>query len=145
VLEQSVDYLRGTGPQPGSYQRVSTYPTLRGLMTWSINWDATANCAVADEYAQAYEDLFGISTAVTEQAADGLVVWPVPVDAGVVHVGGVQPGDRLVIRDALGRICAEHTANAQEVTLPLEVAGGTYLLQVVRPGKARQTRRLVVR
>ncbi len=46
VLEQAVDYLRGTGPQPGSYQRVATYPTLRGLMTWSINWDAVSTCAV---------------------------------------------------------------------------------------------------
>lgn len=144
VLEQAVDYLRGTGPQPGSYQPVATYPTLRGLMTWSINWDAVGSCAVADEYAQAYEDIFGISTAVAEREADGLVVWPVPVDAGTLHVGGVEPGDGLVIRDALGRICAEHRATAQEVTLPLEVVGGTYLLQVVRSGKARRAKRLVV-
>lgn len=89
VLEQAVDYLRGTGPQPGSYQCVASYPTLRGLMTWSINWDAVSTCAPADEYAQTFEDIFGITTEVQKAAATGISVWPVPVDAGVLNVSGL--------------------------------------------------------
>lgn len=33
------------GVDCGSYKPTSTYPTLRGVMTWSINWDANANHA----------------------------------------------------------------------------------------------------
>ena len=33
------------------------YPDLRGMMTWSINWDA-ANCCGAYTFAQNYRDLF---------------------------------------------------------------------------------------
>lgn len=47
------------GPKPGSYTLVNSegYPDLRGMMTWSINWDA-ANCCGAYTFAQNYRDLF---------------------------------------------------------------------------------------
>ena len=36
-----MEYLLGEGPQAGSYALVQAggYPDLRGMMTWSINWD----------------------------------------------------------------------------------------------------------
>jgi chitinase len=144
VLEQAVDYLRGTGPQPGSYQRVATYPTLRGLMTWSINWDAVSTCASANEFAQAYADIFGLPTTVEAPAADGFVLWPVPVDAGLLHVDGLRAGDQLVLRDALGRTCAQFPITAPQHTFDLEVGSGTYMLQRLRAGHVIAASRLVV-
>jgi chitinase len=144
VLEQAVDYLRGTGPQPGGYQRVATYPTLRGLMTWSINWDATGNCAMADEYAQVYENIFSISTAVQEAPDMGISVWPVPVDAGVLHVGGLRGGDHLILLDALGRVVATERAASDRAVLATDLPTGTYVLRVERNGAPVLGRRLVV-
>ena len=146
VLEQALDYLRGVGNQPGSYQRVGTYPTLRGLMTWSINWDATGNCAAPDEYAQAFEDIFGISTAVADAEATGITLCPVPVDAGVLHVGGLRGDERLTLLDATGRLVAVKEAE-QRPTLDLAITGvpGLYLLRVERAGKDAAVRRVVVR
>jgi chitinase len=144
VLEQAVDYLRGTGPQPGSYQRVATYPTLRGLMTWSINWDATANCAAADEYAQAFEDIFGITTAVQEAPAAGITLWPVPVDAGVLHVGGLRGGEDLILLDALGRVVVAERAASDRVDLAIDQPTGAYVLRVERDGAPVLSRRLVI-
>jgi chitinase len=144
VLEQAVDYLRGTGPQPGSYQRVATYPTLRGLMTWSINWDATANCAVPDEYAQAFEDIFGITTAVQEAPDDEITVWPVPVDGGVLHIDGLDGGERLTLLDATGRnVLAQRTSSSQ-ATLPIGLPAGAYVLCVEHVPPAAINRRVVV-
>lgn len=36
-----------TGNNCGSYKPVAKYPDIRGAMTWSINWDATTNYALA--------------------------------------------------------------------------------------------------
>ncbi|QEU96897.1 chitinase [Streptomyces kanamyceticus] len=44
VVNNALDCLtRGTGC--GSFKPSKTYPTLRGAMTWSTNWDATAGSA----------------------------------------------------------------------------------------------------
>ncbi|GAA1930144.1 chitinase [Nocardioides hwasunensis] len=40
VVNQALDCL-ATGERCGSYQPAETHPTIRGVMTWSINWDAT--------------------------------------------------------------------------------------------------------
>ena len=144
ALEQAVDYLRGFGPQPGSYQRVGTYPTLRGLMTWSINWDATANCSVPDEFAQAYQDLFGISTTVAETPDTDFLLWPNPQAAGVLHLGGLQGDERLLLLDALGRTVHTERATGERTTLTVDLPAGTYLLQVERDGVFLASRRVFV-
>ena len=144
VLEQAVDYLRGVGNQPGSYQRVDTYPTLRGLMTWSINWDAVGSCAVADEYAKAFEDIFGITTAVQEAPDAVITLWPVPVDAGVLHISGLQGGEDLFLLDALGRVVATDRATSDRVELAFDLPTGAYVLRVERDGAPVLSRRVVV-
>jgi hypothetical protein len=123
---------------------VATYPTLRGLMTWSINWDATANCAAADEYAQAFEDIFGITTAVQEAPAAGITLWPVPVDAGVLHVGGLRGGEDLILLDALGRVVVAERAASDRVDLAIDQPTGAYVLRVERDGAPVLSRRLVI-
>ena len=144
VLEQAVDYLHGFGPQPGSYQRVGTYPTLRGLMTWSINWDATANCSVPDEFAQAYQDLFGISTTVAETPDTDFLLWPNPLAAGVLHLRGLQGDERLLLLDALGRTVHTERATGERTTLTVDLPAGTYLLRVERDEVLLASRRVAV-
>ena len=131
ILAQAVDYLRGTGPQPDNYQRVATYPTLRGLMTWSINWDAVSTCASADEFAQAYEDLFGgISTGLSEPKVEVARLWPSPATAGsVVHLNGLAAGEQVLLRDASGRLL--HTIAAKvhgTIQVPEDLPAGQYLI-----------------
>lgn len=131
LLAQAVDYLRGTGPQPGSYQRVATYPNVRGLMTWSINWDAVASCAAANEFAQAYADLFGdISTGLSEPAEEVARLWPSPAMAGsAVHLQGLAPGELLQLRDASGRLLRTMlTQGFTSIVLPADLRAGHYLL-----------------
>jgi chitinase len=63
-VKAAIKYLMGNGPKPGSYQLIQSggYPGLRGMMTWSINWDAVNTCATSYEYAQNYETIFGNSS-----------------------------------------------------------------------------------
>ncbi|MEO8146630.1 MAG: glycosyl hydrolase family 18 protein [Bacteroidia bacterium] len=63
-VKAAIDYLRGNGIKPGSYtlNNASGYPTLRGMMTWSVNWDAVGTCGAAYEYATNYQNIFGGSS-----------------------------------------------------------------------------------
>lgn len=47
VVNAALDCLT-TGTNSGSYKPIRTYPTLRGAMTWSINWDASNNYEFAN-------------------------------------------------------------------------------------------------
>lgn len=60
VVQSAINYLRGTGPKPGSYTRISPtgYPNLRGMMTWSVNWDAVSTCGPVYEFADNFEAIF---------------------------------------------------------------------------------------
>ncbi len=69
-----------------------------------------------------------------------------PVDAGVLHVGGLRGDERLTLLDATGRLVAVKEA-VQRPTLDLAITGvpGLYLLRVERAGKEVAVRRVVVR
>ncbi|WP_430122913.1 fibronectin type III domain-containing protein [Paenibacillus solani] len=47
VVNNALNCL-ATGNSCGSYKPVAKYPDIRGAMTWSINWDATTNYALAN-------------------------------------------------------------------------------------------------
>ncbi len=66
TVKAAMEYLRGTGQQPGSYFLANTggYPAIGGLMTWSVNWDATMNCGSIYQYAESFENIFDGTSAV---------------------------------------------------------------------------------
>jgi hypothetical protein len=68
-LLAAMRYLIGEGTQPGSYALAHPegYPSLRGMMTWSINWDAAPACNGAYTYASVYESVFGNATWLNDQ------------------------------------------------------------------------------
>jgi hypothetical protein len=77
TVSAAIKYLRGMGPKPASYTlfNIGGYPNLRGMMTWSINWDATNNCANVYQYANNYDNLFGggFPLSITELRATAAV------------------------------------------------------------------------
>lgn len=80
VVKSAMEYLRGTGPQPGSYtlQQSGGYPTLRGMMTWSVNWDAVNTCGPADEFADNFETIFNIPTTIAKEERKQFLIYPNP-------------------------------------------------------------------
>jgi chitinase len=47
IVNAALDCL-ATGTHCGSFKPSTTYPTIRGAMTWSINWDASSNYTFAN-------------------------------------------------------------------------------------------------
>lgn len=60
TVKSAINYLIGKGTKPGSYtlKNAIGYPTLRGMMTWSINWDAVASCGGRYSYANNFSGIF---------------------------------------------------------------------------------------
>ncbi|MDY8134515.1 Ig-like domain-containing protein [Aquimarina sp. 2201CG5-10] len=54
-VHKALDYLIKGIPFGGNYTLSETYPNLRGLMTWSVNWDAFNNFEFSNEH-RAYLD-----------------------------------------------------------------------------------------
>ncbi|MBK9148886.1 MAG: chitinase [Flavobacteriales bacterium] len=133
VLADAVAYLRGTGPQPGLYQLAGTYPDLRGLMTWSINWDAAPGCAASYEFAESYEDLFDLSTGTDEAVHSDVTLM---VENGVLSIQGQYGVHNLSLYDAEGRICAFVAATDGHASWPADLRGGFYWVRVAGAGIA---------
>lgn len=60
VIKQAVDYIMGAGNKPGTYTLVQPggYPELKGMMTWSINWDAVVTCGTVYNFANGFSLIF---------------------------------------------------------------------------------------
>ena len=87
TITAAIKYLKGEGPRPGQYTLVQAggYPGLRGMMTWSINWDATQVNRNTYSYAKTYESLFAPP--------------PLPVPAKVALVSP-SDGNQLMVNQA---------------------------------------------
>lgn len=95
TVKAALAYLRGTGIQPGLYTLAQTggYPNLRGMMTWSINWDAVNNFATTYQYATNFENIFGITTSManTNITSASFDIYPNPsTEIITIVVNGVQ-------------------------------------------------------
>lgn len=107
-IEKAINYLRGMGPQAGTYKMKndSGYPTLRGMMTWSINSDR--KCYPEYGFVDTWSKLFTDSAYITlgnyediyegDEAGKRFVVnlhkdyFALPLDTSKWTVGGLPEG-----------------------------------------------------
>ncbi|WP_108870098.1 glycosyl hydrolase family 18 protein [Aquimarina aquimarini] len=84
VVQQALDYLIKGVSYPGrSYTTSATYPTFRGLMTWSINWDLVNNSAFSTSHS-AY--LKGVASRNATASQNVGKVFPNPLSGNVINV-----------------------------------------------------------
>jgi chitinase len=63
TVKAAINYLRGMAPKPAHYTlKGGPYATLRGMMTWSINWDAVTTCHPRYEFANNYYRIFHLGS-----------------------------------------------------------------------------------
>ncbi len=112
-VRNAIGYLRGNGVQPGLYKlfKLNGYPDLAGMMTWSINWDAAAGCGGAYQYADVFEDIFGLTD--VKQSETSASVYPNPATdyieiQNVMLSGAKHPFLNVKVYDALGMCVLTH-------------------------------------
>lgn len=138
-VSQAVNYLRGTGPNPGSYTHTNRngYPNIAGMMTWSINWDAKNACGGTYTFATNFEDLFVFPVEIPEPAMAELsqpVLFPNPNKGNFILR---LPGEMVTsaffrLYDTEGRLVLEtQLQGASEYSLNAGVLRpGTYIWRV---------------
>ncbi|MEI8202905.1 MAG: glycosyl hydrolase family 18 protein [Bacteroidota bacterium] len=131
----AMKYLLGSGPKPGSYTLVQSggYPNLRGMMTWSINWDAVSTCATSYEYARNYERIFGASVSINDPivASTGLALFPNPADDFIqIHTGSSPSNHQLIeIFNSQGEVVIRKYASEEFETINVaELSEGIYFV-----------------
>ncbi|MBK7681766.1 MAG: T9SS type A sorting domain-containing protein [Bacteroidetes bacterium] len=115
----AVKYLIGTGPKPGIYtlQQTGGYPTLRGMMTWSINWDAVSTCATTYEYANTFENIFSTTSTVPELNSEFTVdVFPNPA-LEFINIKTNTNQCSLKVTNLLGEIIQDATLFDQSISV----------------------------
>lgn len=92
-IKPACDYLMGSINRPNngqfSYILQSSYPELRGLMTWSIQEDKLS-CSGVYAMATAFEDIFGTLLITSNDAlvdiSNEIVTYPNPTNDGLFHL-----------------------------------------------------------
>lgn len=129
VVRAAMEYLLGTGPQPGSYTLSQTggYPNLRGMMTWSVNWDAVSTCASVYEYAGNFDQIFQSSTGIADLSVQSPVLYPNPAgDLITIRFESVVP---VQIFSSTGREVFSGLAGPGNLIDVSELSSGVYLLR----------------
>ena len=140
----AINYLKGTGSQPGTYvlSNSSGYPSLRGMMTWSINWDAVSSCGGIYEYANNYQSIFGSTTSISNfNMETGISVFPNPTN-GQFTISLSTDSATITITDILGQAVFKTHTTQKNVNLHL-CHNGIYTINVTTK-QGTTTRKLIV-
>lgn len=138
TVRAAMNYLLGSGPQPGTYTLVQAggYSALRGMMTWSINWDAVSSCASVYEYAENFENIFGLTSVLTPNPFPkerGITIYPNP-NRGIFNIYFANntltdQHFKYKLMDLSGRIIRHGNLPEQKIEIK-SMADGMYQLQV---------------
>jgi chitinase len=141
IVESAINYLRGMGPQPGTYQLVASggYPNLRGMMTWSINWDKVSSCAGEYTYAQTFENLFQSITAVADNEKNtSFSIYPNPVTENLTVVYDLTKNQPTTadLYNMQGQMLRQFSLNANHTAITLsDIPAGSYYLRIHENGR----------
>ncbi len=145
TVKAAIKYLLGKGPKPGTYvlSNVGGYPTLRGMMTWSINWDALSTCANRYQYANIYQSIFGSTPtfAGNMRSSSRYEIYPNPTHQQItidLHVQGAE----IIITDLMGKEIVKMQTTEETVNIPLE-QNGVYLVHI-KSDRGTTTQKIMV-
>ena len=135
AVKAALDYLLGKGPQPGAYKLAnpSGYPDFRGMMTWSINWDAVATCGNVYSYAQNFTNIFGTTTSIlaTNLSEKGFTIYPNPTtdNLHIKFANSNESAVKLCIFNNLGKMVFSQTIVSEDEMIDIsKLPSGMYYL-----------------
>lgn len=145
---KALNYLRfGTDYSGRNYtlQAGGPYPDLRGVMTWSINWDAAANCASAYEFSNAYSAYFGsdLGNNYSELNHNEIIIYE---SKGIIHINtGDITMENVLIFDLKGALLEERTnLNTSEVKIMTKETDCVLIVKVVAKDGTKVTKKIIV-
>ncbi len=134
-VKNAVNYLLGTGPKPGNYTLAQTlgYTNLRGMMTWSINWDAVSSCGSQYKFAQNYQQLFTTSTGLANYSnTEQVKLFPNPAKSYTYFttMDNIGANTAIKIFASDGRLLQTIIPQAETMLLNIEqLVAGVYFIK----------------
>lgn len=102
---KAFDYMRYGITYPGNYTLRGGDIDLRGVMTWSINWDVSSFCGVANEFGDSYYQYFYPETTGVEHLDDSeVLIYPNPVKETLHLDANKNEISEVSIMDLSGKI-----------------------------------------
>jgi len=130
---KALDYMRfGTNFTDRSYSlQNGTHPDLRGVMTWSINWDAVATCASVYEFSESYKTYFDETLGLINNNINvSIQMYPNPAsDSLTIKTMHQIAIDAITIYDVAGKELF-FVNNPTETIDVSFLSGGLYLVQL---------------
>jgi len=128
----AVKYIMGTGPKVGSYtiKKASGYSDLRGMMTWSINSDASDNCG-SYSFADATEEILGPIGVDDISTKPAFSLYPNPATS-VVQITGLTSEIKVIqVIDNNGKVVLSKTVTESSATIDIEaLSAGFYTVSI---------------
>lgn len=129
TLKPALNYLLNEGPKVGNYtlKTAGGYPTLRGLMTWSINNDALTSCGSKYEYAQVFEDVFyPLITSHKNPTKIDYSIYPNPAN-NLLNIESKEPIKNISITSLSGQVIHKETTDKNSIDIHLLSAGHYFI------------------
>lgn len=143
---KALDYLRfGTDFTGRNYTlQNNAHSDLRGVMTWSVNWDAAPGCASAYEFSNSYDDYFfgNLSNNDFEYREDNFIIYPNPFSGKLIIKAENGTLNSVRIFDVLGEVVFK----SQQLDKPLDLEhlnSGLYIMEIKTDNKKRIYRKLI--
>jgi len=128
-MKAALEYLMGCGPKPGSYTLANSYPTLRGLMTWSANNDADPSCTGTYTFAQAFSEISCLVTSTDPVIEANTSIFPNPATS-TITVETSELG-KLTITSSTGQIVLTTSIVAKTTTVDVaSLNSGLYIVNI---------------
>lgn len=137
TVKAAAKYLLGTGPKPGSYtlRQAAGYPSLRGMMTWSVNWDNVSTCGTRRQFADNYVSIFGGPTSISDPLNHSMAVeiYPNPASDFINVVNRTSYLGSIEVYNLVGEhVLSQASTNQLEQIDIVNLPTGMYL--IIYPG-----------
>lgn len=135
TVKKALEYIMGKGNKPGSYilSKTGGYSDLRGMTTWSINWDAVNTCGTTYEFAQNFERIFKKQVNVEKISNYKFEVYPNPAETSVNITIPIICSENQIIEiiDFSGKTVIKKTFNKSNLQIDVSSLNeGLYYLKI---------------
>ena len=134
TVKHAIDYLRGTGTKPGTYTLAVAggYPDLRGMMTWSINWDKVATCGSVYEFATNFQRIFnGSPFSIVESSKSNVSIYPNPANNVInIDLNNLYKVKELTIYNDKSQVVMRSDLNSKSIDVS-KLSAGLYVIHII--------------
>lgn len=142
AITQALNYLTKGTSFGGQYKLNGSYPSLRGIMTWSVNWDKKAGYGFSNAMSQYFCGSTNLCSPTTDvkdaNAAKQIVLYPNPAN-DVIRFNNTKAYESIEIYNSSGiKLKSLHPFSGSEIEIR-ELPVGVYFVRLTDKNEVFKT------